>query len=111
MAKKKIKNTIEMDKVTYYPDADAICSCGAKFKIGSTKEKINIEVCSQCHPFYTGTQKFIDTSGRLEKFKERVQKHAEYLKTKKIKNSKDSTAKKNIEKVTLSKEEIGKGAK
>lgn len=44
------------------------CSCGNKFTAGSTKEEIKVEVCSACHPFYTGTQKFVDSLGRVEKF-------------------------------------------
>lgn len=47
------------------------CACGAKFSVGSTKDKISIEVCSQCHPFYTGQEKVMDTAGRVDKFKKR----------------------------------------
>jgi len=52
----------------WYPEAKVICSCGNTFTTGSTKEAIRVEVCSACHPFYTGTQKFVDTLGRVEKF-------------------------------------------
>ena len=44
------------------------CACGASFETRSVLEKINVEICSQCHPFYTGRQKFVDTAGRIEKF-------------------------------------------
>jgi large subunit ribosomal protein L31 len=54
---------------TYFPQADIVCACGNTFKIGSTKEKIEVEVCSACHPFYTGNDKVLDTAGRVEKFK------------------------------------------
>jgi len=47
------------------------CGCGAKFETGSTKEKITVEICSSCHPFFTGTQKFVDTAGRVEKFQKK----------------------------------------
>ena len=47
------------------------CGCGAQIETRSTKEKIAIEICSQCHPFYTGKQKFVDTAGRVEKFQRR----------------------------------------
>ncbi len=44
------------------------CACGNKFETGSTRETISVEICSKCHPFYTGKQKLIDTSGRVDKF-------------------------------------------
>ena len=56
---------------TYYPNATVSCACGAVYTIGSTKEKQSVEICSACHPFYTGTEKIIDTAGRVEKFKAR----------------------------------------
>lgn len=71
------KKIIEIKEVKYYPDAEVNCSCGAKFKVGSTLPKINVEICSACHPFYTGTQKLIDTSGRVDKFRNRMAKFEE----------------------------------
>ena len=61
----------------YYPDAQVRCSCGNAFKVGSTKERIEVEICSNCHPLYTGTQKFVDTAGRIDKFKARLAKKSE----------------------------------
>jgi large subunit ribosomal protein L31 len=55
----------------YFLDAKATCACGKVFAIGSTQEVINVEICSFCHPFYTGDNKVIDTAGRVEKFKAR----------------------------------------
>ena len=60
----------------YYPKAKVKCICGNTFTIGSTKPKINIEICSNCHPFYTGKDKIIDTAGRVERFKKRAEKAA-----------------------------------
>lgn len=55
-----------------YAEINITCSCGNKFKTKSTVGKdMNIEVCSQCHPFYTGKQKILDTAGRVEKFKQK----------------------------------------
>ncbi len=54
---------------TYFPNAKVTCACGASYTIGSTKEKISVEICSSCHPFYTGNEKMMDTAGRVEKFK------------------------------------------
>lgn len=56
----------------YYSKAEAKCACGAKFEVGSTLENIEMEICSACHPFYTGNEKIIDTAGRVERFKARV---------------------------------------
>ena len=56
----------------YFANAKAECACGAKFKVGSTMEEIKVEICSACHPFYTGNEKLIDTAGRVEKFKARM---------------------------------------
>jgi large subunit ribosomal protein L31 len=71
----------------YYPEAKIKCACGAVFSIGATKKEIEIEVCSHCHPFFTGKDKFIDVAGRVEKFKEKIQK------TRAIKSVKKTTSK------------------
>jgi len=52
----------------WFPEAKVTCACGNTFTTGSTKEEIRVEICSACHPFYTGQQKFVDTLGRVEKF-------------------------------------------
>ena len=76
----------------YYSKTQVRCSCGAVFEIGSTKEHFETEICSKCHPFYTGKEKFIDTAGRVEKFKKRLEKKEKSLKkTKKAKNRKDKS--------------------
>lgn len=56
---------------TYFPQAKVTCACGRTFAVGSTREKIEVEICSNCHPFYTGNDKIMDTAGRVEKFKAR----------------------------------------
>lgn len=61
---------------TYFPEAKVICACGNTFTVGSTVEEINVELCSSCHPFYTGKQKLVDTARRVEKFQERTSKKA-----------------------------------
>ncbi len=58
---------------TYYPKAKVQCACGNSFDIGSTKEKIEVEICSACHPFYTGKEKILDTMGRVERFKKKLE--------------------------------------
>lgn len=58
----------------YYQDAEVVCACGNKFKIGSTQKSIKVEICSLCHPFYSGAHKFIDKAGRVDKFKVKMDK-------------------------------------
>ena len=58
----------------YFPNAKVKCACGAEFEVGSTKEFLEIEICSKCHPFYTGKEKILDTMGRVEKFRKRLEK-------------------------------------
>ena len=66
----------------YYPNARAQCACGNSFVVGSTKEYIDVEICSKCHPFYTGKAKMVDTLGRVEKFRKRLSKKQERKKKK-----------------------------
>ena len=58
----------------YYPKAKVHCACGASFEIGSTQEHIETEICFNCHPFFTGKEKIIDTAGRVEKFEKKLMK-------------------------------------
>jgi len=60
----------------YYDDAKVICACGNSFTTGSTVKEIRVELCSACHPFYTGKQKLVDTAGRVDRFKALVAKKA-----------------------------------
>jgi large subunit ribosomal protein L31 len=55
----------------YHNDAEVICSCGNTFTTGSTQKVLKVELCSKCHPFFTGEQKIVDTAGRVERFKRR----------------------------------------
>lgn len=66
----------------YYIDAKVSCSCGNTFTVGSTQKEIKVEICSACHPFFTGNEKVIDAAGRVERFKARAS-----LKTPKIKKA------------------------
>ena len=58
----------------YFTDARVTCVCGNTFTTGSSKKELNVDICSECHPFYTGKQKLIDTEGRIERFKKRYAK-------------------------------------
>ncbi|MDQ5957544.1 MAG: large subunit ribosomal protein [Patescibacteria group bacterium] len=58
----------------YYDNATFTCACGNVFTIGSVNENVNVEICSQCHPFYTGQEKTLDATGRVDRFKKRMAK-------------------------------------
>lgn len=55
-----------------YGKAVVRCACGETFETGAVKEQINVDICSKCHPFYTGRQKLVDTGGRVDKFRKRM---------------------------------------
>lgn len=90
----------------YYADAKITCACGAIYDTGSTLEKISVELCANCHPFYTGTQKIIDTARRVEKFKIRAEKKEGEATGKAAKRAKRSAKK--IGKTEASAEELKK---
>jgi large subunit ribosomal protein L31 len=64
----------------YYPDAQVTCSCGNVFTTGSTRKTLKVELCSACHPFYTGSKRMVDTAGRVERFKQRYAKETKEAK-------------------------------
>jgi large subunit ribosomal protein L31 len=59
----------------HYAEAHVRCTCGNEFTTRSTKSELNVEICSNCHPFYTGKQKLVDTGGRVERFRRRQARH------------------------------------
>jgi large subunit ribosomal protein L31 len=61
----------------YYPQARVQCACGNTFQVGSTKEFLEVEICSKCHPFYTGKEKMMDAMGQVQKFRKRLAKKEE----------------------------------
>lgn len=72
----------------YFTDAQVACVCGNTFTTGSTKQTIRVEICSKCHPFFTGEMKFVDTLGRVEKFQQKqkfAQTKVAFLQKKKAK--------------------------
>jgi len=72
----------------YYPNCKVTCVCGNTFLTGSTEPEIKVELCSACHPFYTGKQKLVDTARRVEKFEAKVKTSADVAKAKKGKKVK-----------------------
>ena len=64
---------------TYYPDAQVICSCGNTWTTGSTRKIIRTDVCSQCHPFFTGEQRIVDTEGQVDRFYKKLAARQQFI--------------------------------
>ncbi len=58
---------------TYFPEAKVVCACGNTFTVGATSEELHVELCSNCHPYFTGKQKLVDTARRVDKFQKRTE--------------------------------------
>ena len=72
---------------TYYPDAQIICACGNTWTTGSTKKVIHTDVCSKCHPFFTGEQRIVDTEGQVDRFYKKLQVRQQYIDDKSARES------------------------
>ena len=64
---------------TYFPNAKVVCACGNTWTTGSTVEELRVDICSNCHPFYTGEQRIVDTEGQVDRFYKRLEARTEYL--------------------------------
>lgn len=96
----------------YFDKAKATCGCGASFVIGSTSEKIEVEICSNCHPFYTGKEKIIDTAGKVEKFKAKAEAAAKApKKVKKVRKKAEKDEKPKAKSKVVGKKKAKKVAK
>ncbi len=62
----------------YYPNAKVVCSCGNTWTTGSTKELIHTDICSACHPFFTGEQRIVDTAGQVDRYQKRMKRHQQH---------------------------------
>jgi large subunit ribosomal protein L31 len=72
---------------TYFTDAQVICSCGNTWTTGSTQKIIRTDVCSKCHPFYTGEQRIVDTEGQVDRFYKKLQVRQDYIREKEVRDS------------------------
>jgi large subunit ribosomal protein L31 len=64
---------------TYYPEARVTCACGESWTVGSTQEEIRVDICSACHPFFTGEQRIVDTEGQVDRFYKRLEARQRYV--------------------------------
>ena len=85
----------------YFENAQVICACGNKFTTGSTLELIHVELCSKCHPFYTGEQRFVDSASRIQKFQKKQEVASLHVTKKKEKEVKKDNAPKTLREMLL----------
>jgi large subunit ribosomal protein L31 len=86
---------------TYYPEAKVICACGNTWTTGSTQEVIRTDVCSECHPFFTGEQRIVDTEGQVDRFYKKLKVHEEIQKEKEAREEKKVSVDVSIETLDL----------
>ena len=82
---------------TYYPEATMVCACGNTWKTGSTQETVRTDVCSACHPFFTGEQRIVDTEGQVDRFYKKLKVHEDYQKEKETRETKKADAEVSVE--------------
>ena len=91
---------------TYYPDAQVICACGNTWTTGSTQKVIHTDMCSQCHPFYTGEQRIVDTEGQVERFYKKLQARQQYLDEVEAREASRTSPERPIEELDLGKRAV-----
>ena len=89
-----------------YKEAKVVCACGETFTTKSTKPSIHVDICSKCHPFFTGKQKLVDTAGRVDRFKAKMETAQKIQKKKDTKEPKKEVAQENVAKLNEEMEEI-----
>jgi len=85
----------------YYPEATVLCACGNTWKTGSTQESLRTDVCSACHPFFTGEQRIVDTEGQVDRFYKKLKSHEEFEKAKSERDTKKAVADVSVEVLEL----------
>ena len=88
---------------TYYPEAQVICACGNTWTTGSTSETIRTDVCSKCHPFFTGEQRIVDTEGQVDRFYKKLQAREDYIQEREQREAVRVSPARTIEELELSK--------
>ena len=86
---------------TYFPEATVVCACGNTWNTGSTQESIRTDVCSACHPFFTGEQRIVDTEGQVDRFYKKIKSHEEFEKAKSERETKQVVADVSVELLDL----------
>lgn len=86
---------------TYYPDAQVVCACGNTWTTGSTIKLIRTDVCSKCHPFYTGEQRIVDAEGQVDRFYKKLQARQQYLTDKEARETARTSPDRPVEELEL----------
>jgi large subunit ribosomal protein L31 len=87
---------------TYFPEAKVVCACGNTWTTGSTAELIQTDVCSDCHPFYTGEQRIVDTEGQVDRFYKKLEARQQYVDDQKTRDEAKTSPDTPIEELELS---------
>lgn len=87
----------------YFPEAKVVCACGNTWTVGSTKEEIRVDICSNCHPFYTGEQRIVDTEGQVDRFRKRLEAREAYVAEQEAREAARTSPDKPIEELEVSK--------
>jgi large subunit ribosomal protein L31 len=87
---------------TYFPEATVVCACGNTWKTGSTVETIQTDVCSKCHPFYTGEQRIVDTEGQVDRFYKKLEARQQYIEDQITREEAKTSPETSIEELELS---------
>ncbi len=87
---------------TYFPEATVVCACGNTWKTGSTVELIQTDVCSNCHPFYTGEQRIVDTEGQVDRFYKKLEARQQYIDDQKSRDESKTSPDTPVEELELS---------
>jgi large subunit ribosomal protein L31 len=90
---KAVEKQVQIPEIAFFEDAKVVCACGNTFTTGSTKKEIRVEICSNCHPFFTGQEKFVDTEGRVERFQRMAESKKERKPKKETEVKKDDRPK------------------
>ena len=88
---------------TYFPEAKVTCACGNTWTVGSTKEELRVDICSNCHPFYTGEQRIVDTEGQVDRFRKRLEARQAYVAEQEAREAARTSPDRPIEELEISK--------
>ncbi len=88
---------------TYFPEAKVTCACGNTFTVGSTKEELRVDICYNCHPFYTGEQRIVDTEGQVDRFRKRLEAREAYVAEQEAREAARTSPDRPIEELDVSK--------
>jgi large subunit ribosomal protein L31 len=90
----------------FFPDAKVICACGNTWTTGSTKSEIRVDICSNCHPFYTGVQRIVDTEGQVDRFYKRLEVRTQFKEAEEAKSAAKTSPDRPIAELDLSKRAV-----